>query len=1011
MSSESDKPSAVRVHIVVAGEEEGTTYDDVHYCGKCKLVFSNIKDYLEHKVSHDSCQVTYSRSAKDRRMFVPNVVPKKNIKTNQDAAATQTSQEKKPVQKRVSSQQKAVDESLITQKFTYSCSVCTKEFNRVAALKRHLEYDHKLRQDSDPFKESAHTSGTDEEHEGAAEEDREEDDQPVQKKPRTRRTTGLGDKPHICEICGNKFKEASVLKTHMLIHTNERLFPCTVDGCSYSFKTKGSLTRHLRRHTGEKPYSCNLCGRSFSESGALTRHLKSRTPCRNKSDTDLPRYGKRWGFEHPAPIDEKAPGSVQGPSVNLQVTAERGEEEKGGKGAEEADVEDSQGEKEGASVNPEINTKRDSVELGEEVIDASEEKTILTMPVQLPENACRVCRLSCGSVEDLKSHLRLHLADTSFRCELCHYVADSQDQLLHHKQNIHVQKTHQGPVVTIAQVPNDSTAATSEKTLSRDAKLAVQQLLEVQGYGSDVSSVSMSQGEKAVYTCPICQKSLRGQSYINQHMKTHTGERPFKCMQCEKTFTCRDTLTKHVAVHTEERQYKCGECGKLFKRISHVREHLKSHSGERPFQCNVCEKTFKTSNAAKVHSRTHSDVLPYECLQCHKFFREKGSLQRHVRMHTGEKPFKCKHCGRAFAEHGTLGRHLKAKVPCTYFPQGENKSQEGYPTVLAEFSSVVADTQQYIMPDTLPVSTASQDSHGQLSTELVVVQASEIPVDQIQNVEIIASGAGEETMVLNSAEDLEEGSQYVVLGEPGDDLRVLDPHTGQTVATVPAHMVSMAQEEGDIEALIMNPDNDVEGVVMNSDHQYPQEFQLGVMHSSSQAIHDSQVQTVRIIDAGSGVRTVRINEDGSAVETVRINEDGSDVQTVRINKDSNGVQNVRIMQAEDGVHTVRISEDGNVVQTVNMSEVGSSAQVETMSEISGNVEAVTMSQDSDVVSQEEACVETIIMMTEEQMEVTDSINQVILQDKRLGENNTQGQPSGLGKSTTAGDPLTGTEST
>lgn len=78
----------------------GTTYDDVHYCGKCKLVFSNIKDYLEHKVSHDSCQVTYTRSAKDRRKFLPNVVPKKNVTSKPDVSSTQTSHEKKPVQKR-----------------------------------------------------------------------------------------------------------------------------------------------------------------------------------------------------------------------------------------------------------------------------------------------------------------------------------------------------------------------------------------------------------------------------------------------------------------------------------------------------------------------------------------------------------------------------------------------------------------------------------------------------------------------------------------------------------------------------------------------------------------------------------------------------------------------------------------------------------------------------------------------------------------------------------------------
>lgn len=32
----------------------------------------------------------------------------------------------------------------------------------------------------------------------------------------------------------------------------------------------------------ERPYRCNLCGLSFRESGALTRHMKSLTPCTEK---------------------------------------------------------------------------------------------------------------------------------------------------------------------------------------------------------------------------------------------------------------------------------------------------------------------------------------------------------------------------------------------------------------------------------------------------------------------------------------------------------------------------------------------------------------------------------------------------------------------------------------------------------------------------------------------------------------------------------------------------------
>jgi len=47
----------------------------------------------------------------------------------------------------------------------------------------------------------------------------------------------------------------------------------------------------------ERPFNCQHCGRSFRESGALTRHLRSRVSCLTKTDTDLPQYGKTMALQ------------------------------------------------------------------------------------------------------------------------------------------------------------------------------------------------------------------------------------------------------------------------------------------------------------------------------------------------------------------------------------------------------------------------------------------------------------------------------------------------------------------------------------------------------------------------------------------------------------------------------------------------------------------------------------------------------------------------------------------
>lgn len=47
--------------------------EDIHVCKKCQITFTNLQDYLEHKIHHDNYRVTFGRSKKDRWMIVPKL--------------------------------------------------------------------------------------------------------------------------------------------------------------------------------------------------------------------------------------------------------------------------------------------------------------------------------------------------------------------------------------------------------------------------------------------------------------------------------------------------------------------------------------------------------------------------------------------------------------------------------------------------------------------------------------------------------------------------------------------------------------------------------------------------------------------------------------------------------------------------------------------------------------------------------------------------------------------------
>ncbi|KPJ15702.1 Zinc finger protein 250 [Papilio machaon] len=167
-------------------------------------------------------------------------------------------------------------------------------------------------------------------------------------------------------------------------------------------------------------------------------------------------------------------------------------------------------------------------------------------------------------------------------------------------------------------------------------------------------------GEKP-FDCSFCEAKFRTKGAMKRHVDTYhcKRERKFTCETCGNSFFRKNDIITHMRVHSGERPYVCPFCSQRFRQAASLIRHKRTHTGEKPYSCPICDKKFGDKNLVRKHQSVHSDERNFSCHLCNKCMKSKTALNAHLNLHTNEKQNICSFCGMAFAMKGNLQTHIR----------------------------------------------------------------------------------------------------------------------------------------------------------------------------------------------------------------------------------------------------------------------------------------------------------------------------------------------------------------
>ncbi|XP_019314303.1 zinc finger protein 341 isoform X2 [Panthera pardus] len=198
--------------------------------------------------------------------------------------------------------------------------------------------------------------------------------------------------------------------------------------------------------------------------------------------------------------------------------------------------------------------------------------------------------------------------------------------------------------------------------------------------------------------CSYCDKSFTKNFDLQQHIRSHTGEKPFQCIACGRAFAQKSNVKKHMQTH---KVWPPGRSGGTVSRnsvtvqvmaLNPSRQEDEENTGlgqtlsgapqpqalptagedegdkleakqvvliDSSYLCQFCPSKFSTYFQLKSHMTQHKNEQVYKCVvkSCAQTFPKLDTFLEHIKSHQEELSYRCHLCGKDFPSLYDLGVH------------------------------------------------------------------------------------------------------------------------------------------------------------------------------------------------------------------------------------------------------------------------------------------------------------------------------------------------------------------